>query len=180
MSYEAIEMEISKWDEAQLTRLVNRAVEIRKKFRKDFMAELSAKLDDPDPSRWVSLEDSSPYVRPAGGEDDGLDSGCGVVLAHECKIGGAAVALHGTAPAAREDGFQARSGAAGVPCEDGVASGTRTGPQVAEPGLAVAGFEACDRRFSICTQPPPSTPVRICSQIGRSQSAAMPIHCAMV
>ena len=58
MSYEAIEMEISKWDEAQLTRLVNRAVEIRKKFRKDFMAELSAKLDDPDPSRWVSIEEA--------------------------------------------------------------------------------------------------------------------------
>ena len=58
MSYEAIEMEISKWDEAQLTRLVNRAVEIRRKFRKDFMAELSAKLDDPDPSRWVPLEEA--------------------------------------------------------------------------------------------------------------------------
>jgi len=58
MSIEAIEREIETWDESQLTRLVNRAVAIRSRFRKDFIAELSAKLDDPDPSRWVSLEEA--------------------------------------------------------------------------------------------------------------------------
>lgn len=58
MSIEAIEREIETWDESQLTRLVNRAVAIRSKFRKDFIAELSAKLDDPDPSRWVSLDEA--------------------------------------------------------------------------------------------------------------------------
>jgi hypothetical protein len=58
MSIEAIEREIETWDESQLTRLVNRAVAIRSKFRQDFLSELSAKLDDPDPSRWVSLDDA--------------------------------------------------------------------------------------------------------------------------
>ena len=58
MSIETIEREIESWDESQLTRLVNRAVAIRSKFRKDFIAELSAKLDDPDPSRWVSLDEA--------------------------------------------------------------------------------------------------------------------------
>ena len=58
MSIETIEREIESWNESQLTRLVNRAVAIRSKFRKDFIAELSAKLDDPDPSRWVSLDEA--------------------------------------------------------------------------------------------------------------------------
>lgn len=58
MSIEAIEREIETWDESQLTRLVNRAVAIRSKFRKDFIAELSVKLDDPDSSRWVPLDEA--------------------------------------------------------------------------------------------------------------------------
>ncbi len=74
-------------------------------------------------------------------------SSAGVVLAHEGGVGGVAVALHGAAKVGGDGVFPGIGDAAGVPCEDGVATGPGTGPQVAEFGLPVAGREILDGRF---------------------------------
>ena len=95
----------------------------------------------------AGLDEAAPGVCPAAGQRDGLASGVGVVTAYERRVGGVAVGLQGAAEARRDDALKARGGAAGVPGEDGVATGARAGPEVAELGLAVARNQIFDRRL---------------------------------
>ena len=58
MTFEAIEQEIATWDEAQLTRLVHRAVEIRSVNNPERAARLARLIDDKTPGRWLTLEEA--------------------------------------------------------------------------------------------------------------------------
>jgi hypothetical protein len=57
MSFEAIQQEITTWDEARLRKLIAYAVVLQDRKSGDFAAELARKLDDPDPARWVTLDE---------------------------------------------------------------------------------------------------------------------------
>jgi hypothetical protein len=96
---------------------------------------------------FARLEKSTPRVRPAARQRDGFAAGARVVCAHKGEVGAVAVGLQHAPEAGWDDALQACCGAAGVPEEDGVASGPCAGPQVSELGPAVAGREIFDRRF---------------------------------
>jgi hypothetical protein len=57
MSFEAIEQEIATWDDAKLRRLIAYAVVLQDRRDGTLAKELAAKLDDPNPDRWISLEE---------------------------------------------------------------------------------------------------------------------------
>ena len=58
MTFEAIEQEIATWDEAQLTRLIHRAVEIRSVNNPERGVRLARLIDDKTPGRWLTLEEA--------------------------------------------------------------------------------------------------------------------------
>jgi len=57
MSLEAVQQEITTWDETALRRLIAYAVVLQDRKSGQTAASAARKLDDPDPSRWVSLEE---------------------------------------------------------------------------------------------------------------------------
>lgn len=57
MSLEAIQQEITTWDQAALRRLIAYAVILQDRKSGETAASAARKLDDPDLSRWVSLEE---------------------------------------------------------------------------------------------------------------------------
>ena len=57
MNFETVQKEITTWDELALRRLIAYAVVLQDRKSGQTAAEYARKLDDPDPSRWVSLED---------------------------------------------------------------------------------------------------------------------------
>jgi len=57
MSLEAIQQEITTWDEAALRRLIAYAVVLQDRKSGHSAANFARRLDDPDPSRWISLEE---------------------------------------------------------------------------------------------------------------------------
>jgi len=57
ISLEVIQQEITTLDETTLRRLIAYAVVLQDRKAGQTAATLARKLDDPDPSRWVSLEE---------------------------------------------------------------------------------------------------------------------------
>ncbi len=57
MSLEMIEQEIAALDDAKLRRLIAYAVVLQDRRSGKLAQELAAKLDDPNPDRWVPLEE---------------------------------------------------------------------------------------------------------------------------
>ena len=58
MSFEAIEQEISSWDSTQLRKLQALVFSLRQRREDpDFPSRMADRIDDPDPKRWVSLEE---------------------------------------------------------------------------------------------------------------------------
>jgi hypothetical protein len=57
MNVESVQQEITTWDEASLRRLIAYAVVLQDRKSGQTAAEYARKLDDPDPSRWVSREE---------------------------------------------------------------------------------------------------------------------------
>lgn len=63
MSLEAIQQEITTWDEAALRRLIAYAVVLQDRKSGQSAVVDARKLDDPDPSRWVTLEELDRRLR---------------------------------------------------------------------------------------------------------------------
>jgi hypothetical protein len=59
MSFETLTQEVSAWPESEIRKLQAYLVSLNHQRTPGTMEQLSAKLDDPDPSRWVSLEDAA-------------------------------------------------------------------------------------------------------------------------
>ena len=57
MNFETVQQEITTWDEPALRRLIAYAVVLQDRKSGQTAVEFARKLDDPDPSRWVSLEE---------------------------------------------------------------------------------------------------------------------------
>ena len=57
MSLEAIQQEITTWDDAALRRLIAYAMVLRDRKSGQTVSSFARKLDDPDGSRWVSLDE---------------------------------------------------------------------------------------------------------------------------
>ena len=57
MSLETIQQEITTWDDAALRRLIAYAVVLQDRKSGQTASSFARKLDDPDGSRWVSLEE---------------------------------------------------------------------------------------------------------------------------
>jgi hypothetical protein len=57
MSFEALTREVAAWPDDQIRRFQAFLVTLRHQREKGALEKLAAKLDDPDPSRWISLED---------------------------------------------------------------------------------------------------------------------------
>jgi hypothetical protein len=57
MNFETVQQEITTWDEPALRRLIAYAVVLQDRKSGQSAADHARKLDDPDPSRWVSLEE---------------------------------------------------------------------------------------------------------------------------
>jgi hypothetical protein len=57
MSFEALTREIAAWPDDQIRRFQAFLVALRHQRERGTLEKLAAKLDDPDPSRWISLED---------------------------------------------------------------------------------------------------------------------------
>jgi len=57
MSLEAIQQEITTWDDAALRRLIAYAVVLQDRKSGQTASTFARKLDDPDGSRWVSLDE---------------------------------------------------------------------------------------------------------------------------
>ena len=58
MSFDEIEREISTWDAAQLRKLRARVFSlIQLREDPEFPARMAAIIDDPNPNRWVTLEE---------------------------------------------------------------------------------------------------------------------------
>lgn len=66
MSFEAIQKEVAQWPDAQVRQFQAYLVTLRHQRDSKAMDELSAKLDDTDPSRWVSLEEAEKRLGLAG------------------------------------------------------------------------------------------------------------------
>jgi hypothetical protein len=52
-----VQQEITTWDEPALRRLIAYAVVLQDRKSGQIAADYVRKLDDPDPARWVSLEE---------------------------------------------------------------------------------------------------------------------------
>lgn len=57
MSFDAVTREVASWPEDQVRRFQAFLVTLRHQREAGTLEKLAAKLDDPDPSRWISLED---------------------------------------------------------------------------------------------------------------------------
>ena len=57
MSIEAIQQEITTWDDSALRRLIAYAVVLQDRKSGQLPSTFARKLDDPDASRWVSLDE---------------------------------------------------------------------------------------------------------------------------
>ncbi len=57
MNIESFQQEITTWDDATLRRLIAYAVVLQDRKAGRSAADDAGKLDDPDPSGWVSLEE---------------------------------------------------------------------------------------------------------------------------
>ena len=57
MSIEAIQQEITTWDDAALRRLIAYAVVLQDRKSGQTASSFASKLDDPDASRWIPLEE---------------------------------------------------------------------------------------------------------------------------
>lgn len=57
MNFETVQQEITTWDEPALRRLIAYAVVLQDRKSGQSAADYASKLDDPDPSRWVSLDE---------------------------------------------------------------------------------------------------------------------------
>ena len=67
MSLEALQKEVATWPEPQIRKLQAYLVSLQRQRDKAAMERLAAKIDDNDPSHWVSLEDAEKRL--------GLDQG---------------------------------------------------------------------------------------------------------
>jgi hypothetical protein len=66
MSFEALQKEVATWPDAQLRQFQAYLVSLRHQRDEETMSKLSAKLDDRDSSRWISLEDAEKRLDLAG------------------------------------------------------------------------------------------------------------------
>ena len=66
MSFEAIQKEVAQWSDAQVRQFQAYLVTLRHQRDSTTMDKLSAKLDDTDPTRWVSLEEAEKRLGLAG------------------------------------------------------------------------------------------------------------------
>jgi hypothetical protein len=57
MSLEAIQQEVATWPKPQVRKLQAYLVSLQREADEETMQRLTAKIDDNDPSHWVSLED---------------------------------------------------------------------------------------------------------------------------
>ena len=57
MNFETVQEEITTWDEPTLRRLIAYAVVLQDRKSGQPAADYARKLDDPNPARWVSLEE---------------------------------------------------------------------------------------------------------------------------
>jgi len=57
MSFASIRQEITTWDETALRHLIAYAVVLQDRKSCHLGAELARKLNDPDPARWIPLEE---------------------------------------------------------------------------------------------------------------------------
>jgi hypothetical protein len=57
MSFEALTREVAAWPDEQVRRFQAFLVTLRHQREQGTLEKLGAKLDDPDPSRWVALDD---------------------------------------------------------------------------------------------------------------------------
>ena len=57
MNFETVQEEITTWDEPTLRRLIAYAVVLQDRKSGLPAADYARKLDDPNPARWVSLEE---------------------------------------------------------------------------------------------------------------------------
>lgn len=58
MSFDALTREVAAWPDDQVRRFQAFLVTLRHQREQGTLKKLAAKLDDPDPSRWISLEDA--------------------------------------------------------------------------------------------------------------------------
>jgi hypothetical protein len=58
MSFEALTREVAAWPDEQVRRFQAFLVTLRHQREQGTLEKLGAKLDDPDPSRWVTLEEA--------------------------------------------------------------------------------------------------------------------------
>jgi hypothetical protein len=58
MSFEALTREVAAWPDDQVRRFQAFLVTLRHQREQGTLEKLAAKLDDPDPARWISLEDA--------------------------------------------------------------------------------------------------------------------------
>jgi len=70
MTFEAIQNEVSSWPDEQVRKFQAFLVSLRHQRDPEAIKKLTAKLDDPDPSRWVTLEEAE---RRLGLVDDSSD-----------------------------------------------------------------------------------------------------------
>ena len=66
MSFEALQKEVATWPDVQLRQFQAYLVSLRHQRDEETMSKLSAKLDDRDSSRWISLEDAEKRLDLAG------------------------------------------------------------------------------------------------------------------
>lgn len=59
MSFETLTQEVSGWPEREIRKLQAYLVALNHQRTPGAMERLAAKLDDPDASRWVSLEEAA-------------------------------------------------------------------------------------------------------------------------
>lgn len=58
MSFEALTREVAAWPDERIRRVQAFLVTLRHQREQGTLENFAAKLDDPDPSRWISLEDA--------------------------------------------------------------------------------------------------------------------------
>lgn len=58
MSFEALTREVAAWPDDQVRRFQAFLVTLRHQREQGTLEKLAAKLDDPTPARWISLEDA--------------------------------------------------------------------------------------------------------------------------
>jgi hypothetical protein len=62
MSLEALQNEVATWPEPQIQKLQAYLVSLRRQRSKEAMQRLAEKIDDKDPSHWISLEEMEKHL----------------------------------------------------------------------------------------------------------------------